>query len=97
MEKLQAERAWAVAYDPNYLIQMAEEYDADRLAQLNEALAKGDYALVSEDTQGFAGDYVIDFPLKMAEPYPGLDPGKKVRRLYRRDHKEQGSDWHPAP
>jgi len=53
MEKLQAERAWAVAFDPQYLIQMGEEYDEDRLEQLNEALAKGDYALVREDTQGF--------------------------------------------
>jgi hypothetical protein len=53
MEKLKAERAWAVAFDPQYLIQMGEEYDEDRLEQLNEALAKGDYALVSNDTQGF--------------------------------------------
>jgi hypothetical protein len=77
MERLQAERAWAVAYDSNYIIQMAEEYDEDRLAQLNEALAKGDYALVSEDTQGFAGDYVIDFPLNLAEPYRALILTKK--------------------
>jgi len=72
MEKLQAERAWAVAFDPQYLIQMGEEYDEDRLEQLNEALAKGDYALVSNDTQGFAGDLVIDFPLNLAEPYTAL-------------------------
>jgi hypothetical protein len=51
---------------------MAEEYDDDRLEQLNEYLAKGDYALVSDDTQGFAGDLVIDFPLNLAEPYRAL-------------------------
>jgi hypothetical protein len=72
MEKLQAEKAWAVAYDPQYFLQMGEEYDKDRLEQLNEALAKGDYVVVSDDTQGFAGDLVIDFPLDMAEPYRAL-------------------------
>jgi hypothetical protein len=77
MEKIQAARAWAVAYDPQYFIQMGEEYDADRLEQLNEALAKGDYTLVSDDTQGFAGDYVIDFGLKLAEPYRALILVKK--------------------
>ncbi|MGA7562669.1 MAG: hypothetical protein WBW55_05650 [Desulfobaccales bacterium] len=35
---------------------MAEEYDEDRLEQLNEYPGIGDYALVSEDTQGFAGE-----------------------------------------
>lgn len=69
---LRAQRAWAVAYDPQYFLQMAEEYDDDRLEQLNEYLAKGDYALVSDDTQGFAGDLVIDFPLNLAEPYRAL-------------------------
>jgi hypothetical protein len=72
MEKLKAKRAWAVCYDPNYLIQMGEEYDDDRLEQLNEHLAKGDYTLISNDTQGFPGDLVIDFPLNMAEPYRAL-------------------------
>jgi hypothetical protein len=72
MQKIQAARAWAVAYDPQYFLQMGEEYDADRLEQLNEALAKGDYTLVSDDTQGFAGDYVIDFDLQQAEPYRAL-------------------------
>ncbi|MGD0217724.1 MAG: hypothetical protein ABSC45_09485 [Desulfobaccales bacterium] len=51
---------------------MAEEYDEDRLEQLNECLGKGDYALVSEDTQGFAGDLVIDFNLELTEPYRAL-------------------------
>ncbi|MBM4274888.1 MAG: hypothetical protein FJ134_10590 [Deltaproteobacteria bacterium] len=69
---LKAKRAWAVAYDPQYFLQMAEEYDEDRLEQLNEHLTKGDYALVSDDTQGFAGDLVIDFPLNTAEPYRAL-------------------------
>ncbi len=69
---LRANRAWAVAYDSQYFLQMAEEYDEDRLGQLNEYLAKGDYALVSDDTQGFAGDLVVDFPLDTAEPYRAL-------------------------
>jgi hypothetical protein len=69
MKKLKAKQAWAVAYDPNYLIQMGMEYDADRLEQLNEHLAKGDYALVSNDTQGYPGDLVVDFPVNLEEPY----------------------------
>jgi hypothetical protein len=43
MATMQAARAWAVAYDPQYFLQMGKEYDADRLEQLNEALAQGDY------------------------------------------------------
>jgi hypothetical protein len=77
MEKLQAVKAWAVAYDPQYFLQMGEEYDEDRLEQLNEALAKGDYALVSDDTQGFAGDLVIDFSLSLQDPYRALIMVKK--------------------
>ncbi len=72
MKPLKAKRAWAVAYDPQYFLQMAEEYDEDRLGQLNEFLGKGDYALVSDDTQGFAGDLVIDFKLELTEPYRAL-------------------------
>jgi hypothetical protein len=72
MEKLKAQKAWAVVYSPQYFLEMGPEYDADRLEQLNEALAKGDYALVSDDTQGFPGDLVIDFPLSLAEPYRAL-------------------------
>ena len=72
MDALKAKKAWAVAYDPQYFLQMAEAYDEDRLEQLNEYLAKGDYALVSDDTQGFAGDLVIDFALNLAEPYRAL-------------------------
>jgi hypothetical protein len=72
MEKLAAKQAWAVSYDPNYLIEMGVEYDADRLEQLNEHLAKGDYAVVSDNTQGYPGDLVIDFPLNMEEPYRAL-------------------------
>jgi hypothetical protein len=48
------------------------EYDADRLEQLNEHLAQGDYALVSHDTQGYPGDLVVDFPLNLEEPYRAL-------------------------
>ncbi len=72
MKPLQAKRAWAVAYDPQYFLQMAEECDEDRLEQLNECLGQGDYALVSEDTQGFAGDLVIDCHLDLVEPYRAL-------------------------
>jgi hypothetical protein len=72
MAKLVAQRAWAVAYDPQYFLQMAEEYDDDRLEQLNDHLAKGDYVVVSDDPQGFPGDLVIDFPLDMENPYRAL-------------------------
>lgn len=74
MKPLKAKRAGAVAYDPQYFLQMAEEYDEDRLEQLNECLGQGDYALVSEDTQGFAGDLVIDFHIgqDLNEPYRAL-------------------------
>ncbi len=72
MATIKAKKAWAVAYDPQYFLQMAEEYDDDRLAQLNEYLAKGDYAMVSDDTQGFAGDMVIDFALNQESPYRAL-------------------------
>ena len=74
MKPLKAKRAWAVAYDPQYFLQMAKEYDEDRLKQLNECLGKGDYALVSEDIQGFAGDRVIDGHIgqDLNEPYRAL-------------------------
>ena len=69
---LTAKRAWAVTYTPQYLLEMGEEYDADRLEQLNEYLAQGDYALLSDDTQGFAGDLVLDFPAASEQPYTTL-------------------------
>ena len=69
---LKAKRAWAVTYTPQYLLEMGEEYDADRLEQLNEYLAQGDYALLSDDTQGFAGDLVLDFPAASEQPYTTL-------------------------
>jgi hypothetical protein len=72
IKPLKAKRAWAVAYDPEYYLQMAGEYDEDRLEQLNACLAKGGFALVSEDTQGFAGDLMIDFNLELTEPYRAL-------------------------
>ena len=71
-EPLQAQRAWAVSYTPQYLLEMGEEYDADRLEQLNEHLAKGDYALLSDDTQGYPGDLVLDFPAASEQPYTVL-------------------------
>ncbi len=52
MATLKAQKAWAVAYDPQSFLQMAEEYDEDRLGQLNEYLTQGDYVVVSDDTQG---------------------------------------------
>lgn len=69
---LTAKKAWAVSYTPQYLLEMGEEYDDDRLEQLNDYLAKGDYALLSNDTQGFPGDMVIDFPAGSEEPYTVL-------------------------
>ena len=69
---LKAKRAWAVSYTPQYFLEMGEEYDADRLEQLNEHLAQGDYALLSNDTQGFAGDLVLDFPAAAEQPYTVL-------------------------
>jgi hypothetical protein len=72
VEKLKAKRAWAVAYTPQYLLEMGDEYDIKHLEQLNECLAKGDYAVLSNDTQGFPGDWVIDFPFHMDEPYRAL-------------------------
>ena len=53
-------------------MQMAEEYDADRLPQLNDYLAKWDFALVNADTHGFPGDLVIDFALNQKFPYRAL-------------------------
>lgn len=72
MEPLHAHRAWAVSYTPQYFLEMGEEYDPDRLEQLNEFLGKGNYALVSNDTQGFPGDLVVDFPQDLQEPYRAL-------------------------
>jgi hypothetical protein len=69
---LKAKRAWAVSYTPQYLLEMGEEYDDNRLEQLNEHLAKGDYALLSDDTQGFPGDLVIDFPGASEQPYTAI-------------------------
>jgi hypothetical protein len=35
-------------------------------------LAKGDYTVVSDNTQGYPGDLEIDFPLNIEEPYRAL-------------------------
>ncbi len=69
---LKAKKAWAVSYDPQYFLQMAEEYDDDRLEQLNDYLGRGDYVVISDDTQGFAGNLVVDFPVNAADPYRAL-------------------------
>ena len=69
---MKARRAWAVSYTPQYFLEMGEEYDGDRLEQLNEHLAKGDFALLSNDTQGFPGDLVIDFPAASEQPYTAI-------------------------
>ncbi len=71
-EPLKAKRAWAVSFTPQYFLEMGEEYDSDRLEQLNEYLIKGDYALLSDDTQGFPGDLVLDFPAGSEQPYTAL-------------------------
>ncbi|OGP74833.1 MAG: hypothetical protein A2Y80_02810 [Deltaproteobacteria bacterium RBG_13_58_19] len=72
MAPLRAQKAWAVSYTPAYLMEMSEEYDAEALKLLNDHLAKDDYVVVSEDTQGFSGDLVIDFPAGAEEPYRAL-------------------------
>jgi hypothetical protein len=78
MKPLKAKQAWAVAYDPQYFLQMAEAYDEDRLGQLNEYLTQGDYVVVSDDTQGFAGDLVVDFALGQEYPYRALIMLEKI-------------------
>jgi hypothetical protein len=72
MAALQAEQAWAVSYTPEKLIEMAEGYDLEALKMLNEHLAKGDYVVLSDDTLGYPGDMVIDFPAGAEEPYRAL-------------------------
>lgn len=72
MAELKAERAWAVSYSPTMQIEMAEEYGADALEQLNECLAKEDFQVLSRDTQGYIGDMVIDFPVSGGESYRAL-------------------------
>jgi hypothetical protein len=72
MAALQAEQAWAVSYTPDRLREMAEGYDLEALKMLNEHLAKGDYVVLSDDTQGYPGDLVIDFPAAAEEPYRAL-------------------------
>ena len=77
MAEMVAERAWAVSYTPSAQIEMSQEYDAEALKMLNDALAKNDFQVVSRDTQGFPGDMVIDFPLGAEEPYRALVMLKK--------------------
>jgi hypothetical protein len=72
MAPLQAKQAWAVSYTPQYFLEMGEEYDAARLEQLNDCLARGDYVVVSDDPQGFPGNLVIDFPVNAPQPYRAL-------------------------
>ncbi|MDI6853725.1 MAG: hypothetical protein QME75_09015 [Deltaproteobacteria bacterium] len=77
MAEMVAARAWAVSYTPTNQIEMSEEYDAEALQMLNEHLAKGDFQVVSRDTQGYPGDLVLDFPLRAEEPYRALVMLKK--------------------
>jgi hypothetical protein len=72
MATLKAKQAWAVSYTPAQLIEMSEKYNAEALNMLNEHLAKGDYVMLSRDTQGYPGDLVIDFPAGAEEPYRAL-------------------------
>jgi hypothetical protein len=72
MASFQAKKAWAVSFTPERLIEMSEEYDAEALKMLNEHLAKGDYLVLSRDSQGYPGDLVIDFPAGAEEPYRAL-------------------------
>ncbi len=77
MAEMVAERAWAVCYTPSAQIEMSQEYDAEALQMLNDALAKNDFQVVSRDTQGFPGDLVVDFSLAAEEPYRALIMLKK--------------------
>jgi hypothetical protein len=61
-----------VSYTPEALIEMSEEYNAEALTMLNDALAKNDFQVVSRDTQGYPGDLVLDFPLGAEKPYRAL-------------------------
>jgi hypothetical protein len=72
MAKLQAKQAWAVSFTPAKLLEMSEEYNAEALNMLNEHLARGDYVVLSNDSQGYPGDLVIDFPASAEEPYRAL-------------------------
>ena len=72
MASFQAKQAWAVSFTPEKLIEMSEEYGAEALKMLNEHLAKGDYLVLSRDSQGYPGDLVIDFPASAEEPYRAL-------------------------
>jgi hypothetical protein len=72
MASFQAKQAWAVSFTPERLIEMSEEYDAEALKMLNEHLAKGDYLVLSRNSQGYPGDLVIDFPAGAEEPYRAL-------------------------
>jgi hypothetical protein len=72
MAEMVAARAWAVFYTPTNQIEMSEEYGAEALEMLNEHLAKGDFQVVSRDTQGYPGDMVLDFPLGTEESHRAL-------------------------
>lgn len=72
MQPIKAKQAWAVSYTPGNLLEMSEAYDDDALGTLNEYLAKGNFVVLSEDTQGFEGDLVIDFPADAEMPYRAL-------------------------
>ena len=69
MEPLIAKQAWIVSYDPSYLLEMGEELQDEQLQFLNEHLARGDYVVLSRDTQGFFGDVILDFPAGGEESY----------------------------
>jgi hypothetical protein len=69
MEPLKAEQAWTVSYDPSSLLEMGEEWGPDSLDVLNGHLAKGDYVVLSTDTQGFYGDMILDFPAAVEESW----------------------------
>lgn len=72
MAALKAVKAWAVSLDPSGLIEMSEEYGPDALEFLNENLAKGDFQVLTRNTQGYEGDMIIDFPVSGGESYRAL-------------------------
>ena len=58
-----------MSYTPTKLREMSEEYDVEALKMLKVHLAQEDYVVLSQDTQGYPGDMVIDFPANAEEPY----------------------------
>jgi hypothetical protein len=61
MATLQAKQAWAVSFTPEKLLEISEEYGAEALNTLNEHLAKGDYVVLSNDSQAIRETWLSTF------------------------------------